>query len=223
LVKFDDTGDRKWTKQLGTNQAETAFSVTTDSGNNIYIVGSTGGDLDGNTSAGNNDVFLTMFDDSGNKILTKQYGTSDIDSASLVTKDTKNNIYVAGSTRGTFTGNSNPGGSNILIIKLSDVLVCNNSCFECSVQSDSCTSCSSNYFKKTEANFPTQCFNSPPIGYYLANSSYTRCDASCVGCINSPTTCTSCSPNYFKNRKLISLLNVPTLLQSVTTSFLPFI
>jgi hypothetical protein len=81
LVKFDDTGDRKWIKQFGTTFGDSANSVTTDSNNNIYVAGSTGGVFSSNTSAGSNDAFLVKFDDTGDRKWIKQFGTTGSDSA----------------------------------------------------------------------------------------------------------------------------------------------
>ena len=42
-------------------------SVTTDSSDNVYVTGYTGGGLDGNTHSGENDIFLVKYNSSGTK------------------------------------------------------------------------------------------------------------------------------------------------------------
>jgi hypothetical protein len=67
LVKYNSSGTKQWTKQLGTSSIDTGNGVSTDSSGNIYVTGYTQGDLDGNTSSGSNDIFLVKYDSSGIK------------------------------------------------------------------------------------------------------------------------------------------------------------
>ena len=67
LVKYNSTGTKQWTKQLGTSSSESGHSVTTDSSGNIYVTGYTGGGLDGNTSSGSGDIFLVKYNSDGVK------------------------------------------------------------------------------------------------------------------------------------------------------------
>jgi len=64
----DNTTTTTWTtKQLGTSSDDKGNSVTTDSSDNIYVTGYTGGGLDGNTNSGKQDIFLVKYDSSGTK------------------------------------------------------------------------------------------------------------------------------------------------------------
>jgi hypothetical protein len=67
LVKYNSSGTKQWTKQLGTGAVDTGNDVTVDSSGNIYVTGDTYGGLDGNTSAGNADIFLMKFNSDGVK------------------------------------------------------------------------------------------------------------------------------------------------------------
>ena len=83
------------TYQLATN--DYANGVATDSSGNVYVTGGTKGGLDGNTSAGNTDLFVVKYNSSGTKQWTKQLGSSGLDSANGITIDSSGNVYVDGS------------------------------------------------------------------------------------------------------------------------------
>ena len=117
LIKYNSSGTKIWTKQLGTSKHEDAYQVTTDSTGHIYMTGYTAGDLYGNTNSGSSDIFLIKFNSSGTKIWTKQLGTSKGEEGFEVTIDSSDNIYVTGSTRGGLDGNTNSGKSDIFLVK----------------------------------------------------------------------------------------------------------
>lgn len=55
------------TQQFGTTGNDIGRGIAVDSNRNIYVTGSTGGNLDGNISAGLLDIFLVKFNDLGVK------------------------------------------------------------------------------------------------------------------------------------------------------------
>jgi uncharacterized delta-60 repeat protein len=117
LLKYNSSGTKQWTKQLGTSSGESGSGVTIDSSDNIYVTGYTSGGLDGNTSSGESDIFLVKYDSSGTKQWTKQLGTSEEERGYGVTKDTSDNIYVTGYTMGSLDGNTNSGENDIFLVK----------------------------------------------------------------------------------------------------------
>ncbi|MBP7796975.1 MAG: SBBP repeat-containing protein [Elusimicrobiales bacterium] len=117
LIKYDTSGNKIWTKQIGTSSDDKANGVAVDTSGNVYVTGYTGGGLDGNTSAGYNDIFLIKYDSNGNKIWTRQIGTSNFDYAYGVAVDTSGNVYVTGYTEGGLDGNTSAGGADIFLIK----------------------------------------------------------------------------------------------------------
>jgi hypothetical protein len=50
-----------WTKQIGTSSYDFGIGVAVDSFGNIYVTGYTYGGLDGNTHAGEGDIFLIKY------------------------------------------------------------------------------------------------------------------------------------------------------------------
>ncbi len=124
LVKYNSSGTKQWTKQLGTSSLDWGNDVTTDSSGNIYVTGYTYGGLDGNTNSQLipppwtlEDIFLVKYNSSGTKQWTKQLGTSSDDRGIGVTTDSSGNIYVTGETRGNLDGNTNSGGKDIFLVK----------------------------------------------------------------------------------------------------------
>ena len=112
LIKYDSSGNKQWTKQIGTSTYEKGRSVTTDTNGNIYLTGETMGSLDGNTSIGSVDVFLTKYNSSGTKQWTKQFGTTSTDRGVAVTTDNSSSVYVTGETSGGFDGYTHSGYTN---------------------------------------------------------------------------------------------------------------
>jgi len=117
VIKFDSSGIKQWTKKLGTWQNDLANGVATDSSGNFYVTGFTYQHLDGNTSAGNADLFVVKYDSKGKKQWTKQLGTSGHDRARGVVTDSSGNVYVAGGTYGGLDGNTNAGNSDLFVVK----------------------------------------------------------------------------------------------------------
>jgi len=103
------------TYQLATN--DYANGVATDSSGNVYVTGGTKGGLDGNTSAGNTDLFVVKYNSSGTKQWTKQLGTSSTDLANGVATDPSGNVYVTGGTYGGLDGNTNAGNADLFVVK----------------------------------------------------------------------------------------------------------
>jgi hypothetical protein len=92
--------------------------MVADESGNIYVVGVTSGTFSGQTSLGGYDAFIAKYDSSGNAVWTSQFGTSGGDGASDMVADGSGNIYVAGVTSGTFSGQSSSGGNDAFIMKL---------------------------------------------------------------------------------------------------------
>ena len=117
LTKWNVDGTKVWTKQWGTVNSDYGYSVAVDAFGAIYVTGWTYGALDGNTSAGERDIFLTKWRADGTKVWTKQWGTASIDYGYSVAVDASGAIYVTGWTTGALDGNTSTGGSDIFLTK----------------------------------------------------------------------------------------------------------
>lgn len=121
LIKFNATGVRQWTRQVGGAASDSANAVAVDAAGNIYLAGSTLGVLPGfgNSSAGGEDLSLLKYDSGGVLLWSRQFGSVASDAARGVAVDGGGNVYVAGSTFATLPGlgNSNAGGEDLFLLK----------------------------------------------------------------------------------------------------------
>ena len=117
LVKYNSSGTKQWTQQLGSSSNEFARDVTIDSTDNIYVTGFTGGGLDGNTNSGSEDLYLVKYNSSGTKQWIQQLGTESRDRGYGIVKDSSDNIYVTGYTEGGLDGNTNSGDNDTFLVK----------------------------------------------------------------------------------------------------------
>ncbi len=115
LCKYDSTGFLQWTQQLGTADRELGYGVSADALGNIFISGSTSGDLEG-TNAGNYDNFVCRYDSAGNLQWMRQFGTINADGSARVCADGQGNVLVSGTTLGNL-GGTNVGNYDAFICK----------------------------------------------------------------------------------------------------------
>jgi hypothetical protein len=117
IAKYNTTGNKLWTRLLGSQVNDWGTAIAVDSIDNIYITGYTDGDLDGNTNAGRSDIFIAKYDTSGNKLWTQLLGNSEYEGGDGIAVDSNDNIYITGYTDGDLDGNTNAGGFDTFIAK----------------------------------------------------------------------------------------------------------
>lgn len=117
VVKYDDCGLRRWTRQRGTAKRDFATGVAVDGSGNVYVTGATESSLDGNTHVGDYDLFLIKYDAAGNWQWTRQLGTPNSDVATGIAVDGRGYIYIAGQTDGGLDGNTNAGSTDLFLVK----------------------------------------------------------------------------------------------------------
>ena len=116
-----DTGSSttsiSWVKQFGTSSDDFSNYLSIDSSENIYIVGTTTGKLNGNNNFGGDDIFLIKYDNSGNIKWTRQIGSTDNDSGMRVSVDSSNNVYITGYVKGSLDNNTYISNRDSFLIK----------------------------------------------------------------------------------------------------------
>ncbi len=116
LVKYNSSGTKQWTRQLGTSKSDIAHGVAVHSNSSIYVTGETRGGLDNNTNFGDKDIFLIKYNSSGTRQWTQQLGTASEDVGYGVALNSSGEIFVTGTTYGALTG-SNSGSSDFFLVK----------------------------------------------------------------------------------------------------------
>ncbi len=124
VVKWNATGNKIWSKVIGSGGNEYVEGVARDD-RNIYIAGYSDGNLGGNTNAGLDDAFLVKLDPDGNVLFKKLWGSTNIDQAYGVAygPGDPSSVYVAGYTEGPFgestvkTSNYYNEGGNAFLTK----------------------------------------------------------------------------------------------------------
>ncbi|MCH7814465.1 MAG: SBBP repeat-containing protein [Planctomycetes bacterium] len=117
LRKFDLDGNAIWTRQFGTVDTETAVDVAADGEGRIYAVGFVRIGNPGQRIGVVQNSLTHSFDGDGNKIWSREFGTSEEDFATNVAVDAAGDIYVVGRTDGAFPNQVNFGGEDIFVRK----------------------------------------------------------------------------------------------------------
>lgn len=105
-----------WTKFVGSSGWDEAYKINIDDNNYIYIVGKTDGYLNNQVNSGYYDAFIVKIDANNEIIFTRLIGSQqDDDAIAIIISGT--NIYIAGTTQGSFDEQINNGGKDIFIKK----------------------------------------------------------------------------------------------------------
>jgi hypothetical protein len=125
IFKLDSNGTTQWNKQLAsinTSNGDMFPSIAVDStGNSIIAYRVQNINISGGTNVGGFDIVIATLDNNGNLLWAKQnnsFDTSGNDSDPSVVIDTLGNIYVAYSTNGVVSGQSNSGFDDIAVLKM---------------------------------------------------------------------------------------------------------
>ena len=125
MAKFNSSLDLQGTvKQFGTAGEDQVWGVVVDGSGSVYVAGPTDGAFTGFTNLGDYDGFAAKFNSSLDLQGTvKQFGTTGADLTYSIAVDDASNVYIAGSTAGAFSGNTNLGIEDGFVAKFNSSLV----------------------------------------------------------------------------------------------------
>lgn len=100
LAKFNPEGEHIWSKSMGNDHDDIAYSLDVDSADNLLFTGSFeetvnygGSDL---VSKGRSDLFAAKFDTNGKHLWTTSFGGKDKDWGNSIASDEFGNVYITG-------------------------------------------------------------------------------------------------------------------------------
>lgn len=118
VTRIDPTGKQVWLHQLGSVGNDALTAVVANPSGGVYATGWARGPVAGQVQMGGQDALLAAYRADGMRQFVRQVGTSSADSfESLVVADSK--IYVIGSTRGAFPGQTLAGAQDVFLMQLS--------------------------------------------------------------------------------------------------------
>jgi uncharacterized delta-60 repeat protein len=107
IAKYNSSGTIQWQRTLGGANNDYGYGIAIDSGDNVYVTGST--DSQG---AGNNDILIAKYNSSGTIQWQRTLGGANNDYGYGIAIDSGDNVYVTGST-----DSQGAGSVDIVIVK----------------------------------------------------------------------------------------------------------
>jgi hypothetical protein len=128
VCKLDALGNFLWAKQMGGTLSDVGTSIALDTSGNAYITGNFQGTANFDpsssnftlTSTGNNDIFITKLDASGNFVWAKKIGGYGNDVSNSIALDKFGNTYSTGSFWGTVDFDPGIGTYNLIATGYAD-------------------------------------------------------------------------------------------------------
>ena len=118
IVKYNAEGEKQWTRLFGVSGASTHGMGIFVNATNLYVSGSTSGNLDGKTKTGDYDAFVMVFDLNGAKQWTKLLGVSGATTESYgVAVWAGAWIFVTGYTTGNLCGDTKTGNRDAFLVR----------------------------------------------------------------------------------------------------------
>jgi hypothetical protein len=118
IMKLDNKGNLLFTYQFGTTCDDCSYAITGGSDSDIYICGTTWGDMAGK-NRGFIDGFIGHFSSELVPARYNQFGSEGFDIAMILYPDDEKNIYVGGSTSGNF-GSQQIGEGDGFLLKIGE-------------------------------------------------------------------------------------------------------
>ena len=120
LLKYDSSGNFGWSATVAKgNSTQEVESLYVDANGYIYVTGSTSEDLGDQANNGGTDIFVEKYSSSGERQWGKLFGSLGDDEGEAIVGDASGNLYITGGTAGNLSGESNNGGSDAFLLKIS--------------------------------------------------------------------------------------------------------
>lgn len=132
MAKYDATGKLVWARAIGDFRYQAGNALTLDANGNIYVTGIFFGTTDFDpgpavfnlVSAGNEDIFVSKFDNSGNFTWARRFGGPTNDFCNAIKLDAFGNIYFNGYFENTADFDPGTGVFNLVSAGGTDVFIC---------------------------------------------------------------------------------------------------
>ncbi|MEL6161065.1 MAG: SBBP repeat-containing protein [Cyanobacteria bacterium J06627_32] len=118
FVKDEDDDGEDDIIQQGSRGSDRGQNTTIDAFGNIFVIGSTSGSI-GGQNQGESDVFITKYNNNGNRIWQRQLGSSGSDNGFEIVTDESGDVYIAGDTSGNLFGSKRASDTDAWVAKLS--------------------------------------------------------------------------------------------------------
>ncbi len=115
VSKFDADGNRLWTRQWGSPAQDEVAAIHVPASGFIHVVGTTYGNMNGQTAVGGGDAFITRLNADGSHWSTQIWGSDGYDNARDVVVNHLGDIFVTGFIRGPIDGQTHLGDSDLFL------------------------------------------------------------------------------------------------------------
>lgn len=106
FARYDSAGSETWMRELSMGNALTsARAICPDGFGGVYVCGLTNISLGGQPLVGGTDAFVARYDDAGNEIWTRVFGTTAGDNSESVALSDSGGVFVTGETISNTGGN----------------------------------------------------------------------------------------------------------------------
>lgn len=112
VARYDASGNRHWVRLLGSSKQDVIRSMSAGSSGNVYVAGTTRGDLVGHALSGTGDGFIARYEVSGERSWVRLLGSSSWDEALGVFAGGPANVYVVGQAGGRIGGQTYHGAGD---------------------------------------------------------------------------------------------------------------
>ena len=104
IAKYTTDGSQLWREYWGASTWDVATCMTCDIQGNIYVAGTTEGQLGEDLARGGADVWLAKYNENGEEQWIEQFGSLATDQLFQIACDYAGNIYLSGQTAGQIAG-----------------------------------------------------------------------------------------------------------------------